>query len=541
MATIAEQLTSLANTKTAIKNAIVAKGVAVADTDPFSAYAGKIGQISGGGGAPAEEWQPNPNWWDIKKILDEDTRDYAGKVGVILYNFNDVSDFLLTPYTITAVATSDGAFYSYEKDGGNVSHNWDTSKDKDDGRGFKTRWVIYYFLVDAVSNSFTQSQTYFGWGYNHIAYLVLRLNCVYGGSFCKGHRLLEAIDTDGCVISGTDFSYFCQDCTSLRKLPDGLDTSNGTNFNYFCSSCYSLTKLPDGLDMSKGTNFSYFCSYCYTLQKLPDGLNTSSGTNFNNFCQNCYSLQKLSDGLDTSNGTNFSNFCSGCNVLTKLPDALDTSKGTNFSYFCSGCNSLAKLPDGLNTSSGTNFSNFCQNCTSLRKLPDGLDTSSGTNFSYFCSSCSSLQKLPYVLDTSNGTNFNNFCYGCNSLAKLPDGLNTSSGTNFGSFCSYCYSLVKSPEITMSANTTAVTSKYSAPFYSSSWIVEVPLTLPSNTNFWLDSSTRISIESFRYIADHAPDVTATPRTLTVGSTNITRINEADPTIITDLNAKGWTVA
>ncbi len=48
MATIAEQLTSLANTKAAIKDAIVAKGVAVADTDPFSAYPAKIGQISGG-------------------------------------------------------------------------------------------------------------------------------------------------------------------------------------------------------------------------------------------------------------------------------------------------------------------------------------------------------------------------------------------------------------------------------------------------------------------------------------------------------------
>ena len=52
MATIAEQLTSLANTKTAIKEAIVAKGVQVADTDPFSAYPAKIGQISGGGGEP---------------------------------------------------------------------------------------------------------------------------------------------------------------------------------------------------------------------------------------------------------------------------------------------------------------------------------------------------------------------------------------------------------------------------------------------------------------------------------------------------------
>lgn len=57
MATVAEQLTSLANTKTAIKDAIVAKGVTVADTDTFRSYADKIGQISGGGGgAPATKY-----------------------------------------------------------------------------------------------------------------------------------------------------------------------------------------------------------------------------------------------------------------------------------------------------------------------------------------------------------------------------------------------------------------------------------------------------------------------------------------------------
>lgn len=58
MSTIAEQLTSLANTKTAIKDAIVAKGVSIADTDPFSAYPAKIGQIEsgGGGGAPATKF-----------------------------------------------------------------------------------------------------------------------------------------------------------------------------------------------------------------------------------------------------------------------------------------------------------------------------------------------------------------------------------------------------------------------------------------------------------------------------------------------------
>ena len=56
MATIAEQLTSLAETKTAIKDAIVAKGVEVADTDTFRSYADKIGQIQAGGGEPATKF-----------------------------------------------------------------------------------------------------------------------------------------------------------------------------------------------------------------------------------------------------------------------------------------------------------------------------------------------------------------------------------------------------------------------------------------------------------------------------------------------------
>ena len=48
--TISDKLTYLEGTKSAIKDAIVAKGVAVEDTATFRSYADKIGQISGGGG-----------------------------------------------------------------------------------------------------------------------------------------------------------------------------------------------------------------------------------------------------------------------------------------------------------------------------------------------------------------------------------------------------------------------------------------------------------------------------------------------------------
>ena len=50
MGSIADKLTYLQETKTAIKNAIVAKGVTIDDTDTFRSYADKIREISGGGG-----------------------------------------------------------------------------------------------------------------------------------------------------------------------------------------------------------------------------------------------------------------------------------------------------------------------------------------------------------------------------------------------------------------------------------------------------------------------------------------------------------
>lgn len=48
--TISDKLTYLEGTKSAIKDAIVAKGVAVLDSDTFRSYADKIGQIESGGG-----------------------------------------------------------------------------------------------------------------------------------------------------------------------------------------------------------------------------------------------------------------------------------------------------------------------------------------------------------------------------------------------------------------------------------------------------------------------------------------------------------
>ena len=103
MATIAEQLTSLANTKTAIKDAIVAKGVAVADTDPFSAYAGKIGQISGGGGAPATKYGVS-----IDNLIGDISESGGYRVSKEFFTI-DLSE--LKEFTPDAFSTDDGILY----------------------------------------------------------------------------------------------------------------------------------------------------------------------------------------------------------------------------------------------------------------------------------------------------------------------------------------------------------------------------------------------------------------------------------------------
>lgn len=90
MATIAEQLTSLANTKAAIKQSIIDKGVAVADTDPFSAYPAKIGQISGGS-APATKFGVSID--NLLGDVDENGK-YILPTGSFVFNGNAIKSGL---------------------------------------------------------------------------------------------------------------------------------------------------------------------------------------------------------------------------------------------------------------------------------------------------------------------------------------------------------------------------------------------------------------------------------------------------------------
>lgn len=142
-------------------------------------------------------------------------------------------------------------------------------------------------------------------------------------------------------------------------------------------------------------------------------------------------------------------------------------------------------------------------------------TSGTTQNSYgLCRYNSILQSFDFIDNHkcygNTSTDFSYFCFNCLALTKLPDSLDTSKGTNFSNFCNNCCALTKANII-----------------------------LPAAYNITtLNASNKLTVASMRYIADHAP--TTSGHTLTIGSTNIERANAYDPTIITTLTGKGWTV-
>ena len=502
MATIAEEINDLKGRVNSAYDACVEKGATIPTVKNTANLPECIRSISGGSPSPT----PPASYEDVckevefcqSKLIEQGGKStYAGSWIGLRYSGIDYENFTLDPSNVVAVRTSDGAFYSFENDGASVTHHWDNSKDfgiEGIQTQHKFNWVIYYFSANSIVSNSSHLDCAKVVNIVYVFDMDLKFYSVTSGSTHNSYGLsryndilqsFDFIDNHRCYgNSSTNFSNFCSGCFCLAKIPDNLNTSNGTNFQSFCSDCYSLTNIPDNLYTSKGTNFSFFFLGC--------------------------NMTKLPDNLDTSSGTDFSYFCSGCRSLANLPDNLDTSKGTNFSFFCQECYSLTKLPDNLDTSKGTNFNCFCLRCRTMTKLPDNLDTSSGTNFTKFCFECHSMTKLPDNLNTSKGKTFDSFCQNCYSMTNLPDNLDTSSGTKFYNFCAVCYALTKANII-----------------------------LPAAYNITtLKDSNKLTVASMRYIADHAP--TTSGHTLTIGSTNIERANAYDPTIITTLTGKGWTV-
>ncbi len=381
----AEKLNYLLETKKQIKDAIIAKGVSIENTDSFRSYASKIGKIESGGGTTSpstDDWKAESDWWDIETILENDTENYERKAIFLLTDELDDSNTNFVISGFEKYRLSDGQEFE-TTESLDLTNLFDVSMDKVCSKGYKTRYVIAY------TNSATS------------IIIKVPMNCIslvfdnikfrYTGSwsnstFCNHYYLQSVIFKNGTIYDMTSFTSLFDNCYSLQNIV-GLMTNYAKEFNNMLNRCYNLRKISQ-LNTSNGTNFSNMFNGCSSLREIPQ-LDTSNGTSFSSMFSSCSSLREIPQ-FDTSNGTNFSNMFSGCYSLKEAPQ-IDTSNGTGFISMFSSCYSLKEIPQ-LNTSNGTNFSSMFSGCYSLKEIPQ-IDTSKGTSFTNIFSSCNALVNI----------------------------------------------------------------------------------------------------------------------------------------------------
>ena len=501
MSTIQENLDRIQNAKSAIKDAIIQKGIEVTDTEKIETYADKILQIKSGGGTEIPEFDPEgpltiyclDDWGDAhvkfnngyqestiqystdgstwKTYTDETIKltngQYVQFKGVITQyaGFSDPSTFIL----------KDGLFNLY----GNL-----TSLDN---------YISTYNGENKYNNMFANTNVYdcsklntgiktfegdgvFAFMFENCKYLVkvpelpvtTLANSCYSNMF-SGCTLLTTIPSNllpATTLANSCYSYMFQGCTLLNTIPNlpATTLANSCYQNMF-QGCTGLTTIPSNLlpaTTLADRCYSSMFSGCTSLTTIPGDLLPAT-----TLVQNCY-LEMFKDctGLTTipSNllpattlaDRCYSNMFSGCQGLTTIPsDLLPATTLLNYCYrnMFSGCTGLTTIPSNLLPA--TTLANRCylsmfQGCTGLTTIPNlPATTLANRCYSSMFQGCTSLTTIPSNLLPA--TTLANSCYqnmfqGCTGLTTIPEGWYLPAQTTIGSSCSSmfanCYKLHK---------------------------------------------------------------------------------------------------
>lgn len=338
---------TLGNFLTDVADAIRTKA-GTSDPIQASAFDTAIANIPSGG------WQRPSDWWDTETILtNAEMRDNMYPIYIIL--LTDASP--TTTFTKTTsykslrydgILTSDGSWYTAD----NVTHTWDTTKDKPCSLGYKTRYFIVYCSSKSVGNV------------NLSAFPCLEMISV--GTDISFNGVLFANDgasgapinsniTNVKINAANVFSSYAgpfRSCGGLKKisLPNVTSFSGSRTF----LSCGSLEEI----EVPKLQSVSNQAFHGTAVKKLSLPKLVSCGSDL---LHNCYLIEELSTPLlsTISGGSAFYN----CVNLRKieLPATANSYNTTNMFFACIKLNELV-LCENFNIS-GLNL----KDCVSLQK------------------------------------------------------------------------------------------------------------------------------------------------------------------------------
>lgn len=158
------------------------------------------------------------------------------------------------------------------------------------------------------------------------------------------------------------------------------------------------------------------------------------------------------------------------------------------------------------------------------------DTANVTAMNSMFYNCVNIRTVP-LFDTSKVTRMNSTFANCSSITTIPQ-LDTSNVTDMSSMFEYCSSITTIPKL----DTSNVT-KMSNMFYRCYILEEIHM-ININANLDISASTKFTREALLEIIGNLKAQTSGSKKLTMGSTNLAKLTDADKKIATD---KGWTLA
>ena len=260
----------------------------------------------------------------------------------------------------------------------------------------------------------------------------------------------------------------------------------------------AITIGSDKLIFGSSTGSSYANTMIQSIRYTAQTVQSTISAGY--FAASCVKLKNVSmPALKTINGGNTFSYCPSLTSVS-IPALTTISSESTFS----GCSSLTSVSmPALTSITGSNTFNSCSSLTSV-SMP-ALTTISGASTFTSCSSLKTVS-MSALTTISGGSTFS----GCSSLTEYAFLSTMSSLSNLNNMFSTCYGLIS-------------------------------VELPSDWDFpsLSVSAGRLSVPSMLAMIDALKDRTGdTAYTLTLGSTNLSKLTAAQIAVATN---KNWTLA
>ena len=150
--------------------------------------------------------------------------------------------------------------------------------------------------------------------------------------------------------------------------------------------------------------------------------------------------------------------------------------------------------------------------------------------------CSAYPNAPITIDTSSSTSFDRFIYDC--VVKAVPTINTTSATRLSSAFSYAVGLETIDKLILKSDGSQT---FSSVFQGTTKLENIVIEGSIGQNgFDVSPCTKLTHDSLLSIINALKDYsgTTTPKTVTLGATNLAKLTDAEKATATE---KGWTLS